>query len=725
MVLIILGGLVPLAVAFSLGKLCFRNAPDAIALGLGAVIESLLVFGLLAGGIAQPPVFFALGAIGLLPLAWLSPRLNFPMPRGLPAGILAVYGVLYLIYALAPEVQPDAVTYHLGLVAEYARLGRFPDRVGFFEMLPQGMEMLFLFAFVIGKHSAAKLVHFGLLLATVPLLIELGRQLRLPDYICSTAATLYFCAPVVGLTGTSTYNDAALVFFTLATLLALLLGDRYLLPAGLLAGFCYAIKMNGLLVPALAAGFVVMRIRRPTGASAADQGVRPTIRGLLIFTAAALIPIAPWMIRNSIVAGNPLAPLGNAIFPTQYFHLTMERALAQSWRNLEGFSFSFHAAPWELAVNGKLQGIFGPIFLLLPIGLLALRLPMGRWIWLASALLAIPWLSNAGARFLMQSLPFLALALAISLDMLARPVLWVCLGVHAVTCWPAVVALYQSPGAWRLQEVPWRVVLRLESEADYLAHTVWEYPLAGLLQERTKPNETTFTLTGISNAYSDRKVVDWWESALADRIRNTLEMASFYADAPCFDLRAEWPTEPLGGLRFRLKVPHRGEWDLTEVRLYSGGDRVYNSPQWLLTSWPNPWEAPLAFDDNFASSWRTWEPMRPGMFLEVRFDRPQRLTSAVLASHSPVYDVPVEFYGLAANNKWKLLSDHPERILRPKQDMRRSAARYLKHNGIDYILAPVSSIGVWQLGKLLVEQAREWGLEDVGQLGVVHLLHIE
>jgi hypothetical protein len=709
--LIILGGFVPLAVAYSLGKLCFRSAPDVIALGLGAVIESLLVFALLALGIARPPVLVAFAALGLLPLAWLRPRLRLPMPAGLPAVILAVYAVLYLIYALAPEIQPDAVSYHLGLVAEYARLGSFPDRVGFFEMLPQGMEMLFLVAFAIGKHSAAKLVHFGLLLATVPLLIELGRRLRLPDYVSAAAAALYFCAPVVGLTGTSTYNDAALVFFTLAALLALLLGDGYLLPAGLLAGFCYAIKMNGLLVPLLAAGFVVVRHWRGSA-----------IKPLLTITAAAVIPIAPWLIRNTIVAGNPLAPLGNAIFPTQYFHLTMERALAQSLRHYEGFSF--RVAPWELAVHGGLQGIFGPIFLLLPIGLLVLRRPIGRWIWLAAALLVIPWFSNVGARFLMQSLPFFALALAMALGMLARPVLWICLGLHAAACWPAVVALYQSPEAWRLPALPWRVVLRLESEHDYLARNVWGYQLASLLRERTRPGETTFALLGIPSAYTDSKVVDWWQSALADRVRNTIEMASLYADAPVFDLRAEWPAEPLAGLRFRLKVPHRGEWDLTEARFYSGADRVHNSPHWLLTSWPNRWEAPLAFDDNFASSWRTWEPMRPGMFFEVRFDHPQLLTSAVLTSHSPVYDVPVEFYGLDAANKWKLLSDHPQRVLRPRQDLRRPAMRYLKRNGIDYILAPESTTGVWQLGKLLVEQAREWGLEDVGQFEVVHLLRI-
>jgi hypothetical protein len=707
-VLIILGGLVPLAVAFSLGKLCFRDAPDVITLGVGAVIESLVIFGLLAAGIAQPPVFYALGALGLAPLIWLCPRLRFPMPGGLPAVIIAVYGVLYLIHTLAPEVQPDAMSYHLAEVTEYAKLGRFPNRVGFFEMLPQGMEMLFLFAFVIGKQSAAKLVEFGFLLATVPLLIELGRRMRLPDHLFSAAAAFYFCAPVTGVTGTSTYNDAALVFFTLATLLALLLGRQYLMPAGLLAGFCYAIKMSGLLVPALAAAFVLARWRKPWA--------------LAITTAAGLVSIVPWLIRNSVATGNPLAPLGNAIFPTQYFHLPMETALADSWRHYDGFSFQ--TAPWELAVGGKLQGTFGPAFLLLPIGLLALRRPAGRWIWLAGALLAIPWFSNAGARFLMPSLPLFALALAMSLDMLARPVLWACLAVHAVTCWPTVAAMYQSPTAWRLGQLPWRAALRLESEQDYLARTVWEYRLTDLLAQ-TRPSETTFSLTAIPNAYAGRPIVDWWQSALADRIMDTLRLASVYSDVPFFDLRAEWPSETLNALRFRLTTTHPGEWDLNEVRLFSGSDRVNNSLRWQSTAWPNTWEVPVAFDDNFASRWRTWEPMHPGMFVEVRFDHPQRLTAAALASHSPIYNVPVEFYGLGSNGAWKLLSAHPKRVLRPKEDLRRPAMLYLKSCGIDYILAPVSTAGVWQLGKILVEQRREWGLEDVGQRGPVQLLRIQ
>src|SRR6266567_7900729 len=100
---IILGGLLPLAVAYSLGKLCFPQAPDVIALGTGAAIESLIVLALLAAGIAHPPAFVALAVIGLLPLAWRRPRPRAPMPRGVTGLVFAIYGVVYLIHALSPE----------------------------------------------------------------------------------------------------------------------------------------------------------------------------------------------------------------------------------------------------------------------------------------------------------------------------------------------------------------------------------------------------------------------------------------------------------------------------------------------------------------------------------------------------------------------------------------------------------------------------------------------
>ena len=704
---ILLGGLIPLAVAYSLGKLCFRHVPDVIALGLGAVIESLVIFGFMAAGVARPPQFLALAIVGLLPLLFLRPRFRGPAPTGLLLILIfGGYAVFYLIHALAPEMQPDAMAYHLGLVSEYARLGGFPSRITFYETLPQGMEMLFLFAFTIGKHSAAKLVDFGFLLATVPLMIEIGRRLQLSDRVSGAAAALYFCSPIVGITGTSTYNDATLVFFTLATFLVLLIwrqeqNDRYLLAAGMLAGFCYCIKVSCLLVPVLAFAFVAWERR---------------LRPMIALTASAMIVIGPWMIRDVLVTGSPLAPLANAFFPTQYFHLPMEHSLVAYWWHYPGFSWS--GAPHDLTVGGTLQGNFGPVWYLLPVGLLALRSRVGRWMWLAALLLAIEWILNVGTRFLMPSLPFLAFALAMSLDSLWRPLLWACLAIHAVTSEPTVALKYQTSDAWILKPLPWRAALRLESEHDYLTRNVWVYPLLDLLRDKTGPTETTFSLVGLPNAYSERTVVDFWQSALSDRVMDALNVVEWHYDA-----RVEWPMQELAGLRFRMDTDFPGEWDLSDVRLYSSKSAV-SSQKWQLRAWPNPWEAQLAFDDNVVSRWRTWGPARRGMFVEVSFDQPRRLTSAVLSMHLMTDTAPLDIYGQGTDGTWKLLSHNPKLVGQPPRDLRREAMAFVKQSGIDYILAPTESAGVWRVGRTLVRLHEDWGLEDVGQMGEVHLLRI-
>ena len=211
--------------------------------------------------------------------------------------IFAAYGVWYLVNALAPETIADGITYHLGLPNEYLRLGGFPDHITFYDVVPQGMEMLYTVAFAFGRHAAAKLVEFAFFLATIPLIFRVGRRLGATDLACLVAAVFYFCAPVAGITGSSSYNDAAGVFFMLAAFYLLLLADaRYLLPAGVLAGFCYAIKLPGVVVVAGAVLFV-----------AAQRRWKP----VLIVAAGAVLMMAPWVVRAAVLTGNPVAPLMN------------------------------------------------------------------------------------------------------------------------------------------------------------------------------------------------------------------------------------------------------------------------------------------------------------------------------------------------------------------------------------------------------------------------------
>ncbi len=403
---ILFGGAFTLASAYALGSIALRKlpAPPEIALAVGAVLESALVFLALLGGVGYWPVYLAIGASAMAAFPWLRGKHAgeaVPWNRT-AAALFAAYGLFYLVNSLAPETLADGLTYHLGLPYEYTRLGTFPRRIEFYNMLPQGMEMLFTMAFAFGRHSAARLVEFGFFLAGVPLIFRIGRRLGMSDLASLVAAVFYFTAPVIAVTGVTSYNDAALVFYTLAAFYLLLVwrgtaDARYLPAAGLLAGFCYDIKFSGIFTAAGAVLFVLW--------------VRPQ-KAILVVAGAALA-VAPWAIRSTVLTRDPVAPLMSSVFRNPYFHVATETDLAKSLRSLNAVAPA--RVPWELAFGDHLMGTYGPLLFALPLGLLALRKRSARLCLMAAAILAIPWYSNTGARFLMPSLTFAALALGMAL----------------------------------------------------------------------------------------------------------------------------------------------------------------------------------------------------------------------------------------------------------------------------------------------------------------------
>jgi 4-amino-4-deoxy-L-arabinose transferase-like glycosyltransferase len=720
---IVFGALFTLAVAWMLGNICLSRlpAPPVITLAVGAAAESTIVFVLLAAGMANRFSFAVLAAVCLGLLLWLrhtAPRLADPVKARadrvtlfVSGAALACYAALYLINALAPELEPDAIAYHLGLTSEYVRLGGFPHRVGFYEMVPQGLEMLFVPAFAFGRHSAARLVHCAFLLASVPLILSVARRLGLPDRAGLAAAVLYFCAPMAGITGTSTYTDAGAVFFVLDTFYLLLVwrdtrDRRYLIPAGITAGFCYAIKLPGGLVVILAIAFVLFT----------ERSIH--VKTLALLAGAAILMAAPWVLRAGIMTGNPLAPLFNRLFPNEYFHPAMEIDLARalsSWRGVPAWR-----VPYEIIVGGAFQGIMGLAFFALPAGLLALRKPAGRLCWLAAALLALPWFWNTGGRFLMPSLPFLALALAMALP---RQLQWAAIAVQAIACWPQVFPLYHPAYTWRVERIPWRAALRIESEPAYLARLQGQYQIARLLNDYTAPGDRIFSLVSVPRAYTDRTVLEFWHTAQADDLGDALRVALAPTDL-IYNVKADWTPRPLEGLRIRVPRAAPAEWLIHEIQLFSGDDQILNRPDWQLRAWPNVWDLPLAFDDNQATRWRTWEPIRAGMYVEVDFAAPQMLSGAVMMTPDAMLHLPFDFYG-RERGAWHLLTGQPVATPRQVGDVRLGATRAIRRAGFHYLLISTSKDeGNGRIGAAMAGHEVEWGLEKVGEYGPIYLYRI-
>jgi hypothetical protein len=680
--------------------------PASITLGVGAAALSFAIFFLRLSGHAGPRGMIALGIISTAPLIWLGVgAVNWPRLPRVIAVIFIAYSVFYIVQAMAPETRSDANVYHLTPAVESMRSGGFGDQISFYERLPQGMENLFAMAYSVGGSSAAKLIHLALFLATFPLLIELGRWIGASIEISAIAATLYLCAPVAGVSGTSAMTDAALVFYTAATLLLLLLwredrDDRLLLLAGLTAGFCYCCKITGILIPVFA-GVYLITVRRWKPA--------------LLFSAAALSMMTPWIIRNAVEVGNPTAPLLNRYFPNPYFHIATEDLYSENLRSYGGVSL--REVPLEITVGGaKLQGIVGPVFLLAPLALLALRYRTGRIVVACAVVLAVPWFLNMGTRFLMQSVPFVALAMAMAVP---RAGAYALLLIQSVGAAPPLLEQYAQSYP---ELFPWRAALRIESEPDFMRRACWDYRIAKMVEANTQPGDRIFDLFGAQLALMDREVVGSYQTAAGDNLSTGFELALFQDRGTLYDQRAAFSEQPLRAIRIEQTASTRQIWSVHEIELFRGEQKVGNSRRWILDAWPNSWEAPLGLDQNLVSRWRTWEPAQPGMYYELVFDRPEALSGINVVGRNSENEPTIAISGQKADGGWVRFP--APRTARPALNLQRSAVKMVRRAGLKYILTPTGKGGGGPIGVAMVNHLSDWGVEIAGQVDSVYLLRI-
>ncbi len=169
---ILFGALFTIATAWSLGMLLLRNlAPsfDAwerrlLAFVAGSACLSEIMFALSAARLVHRGVLLALGLaiIGYAAYsgALRSPGKTFaplaPLWRWIFVAAFAAFTWYGFFNALAPEHSSDGMAYHLSEVLIYQHAHGFPRITNdMYANLSQGIELLFLFAFDFGRHSAA------------------------------------------------------------------------------------------------------------------------------------------------------------------------------------------------------------------------------------------------------------------------------------------------------------------------------------------------------------------------------------------------------------------------------------------------------------------------------------------------------------------------------------------------------------------------------------------
>jgi hypothetical protein len=590
----------PLWRAFSAGELPGLPAalPDALArtglglLGLGVVLLAAQAIGAVVLRLVRLPLsgaegllfrtalgfgalaylFLGLAAFGVFTPTWVSVLLLFSAsggviwsagrirafigkspahrrPRHLRSNrlwmmITVLASGMALLAALAPEVEYDALWYHLWLPELWLAAGKPVDLVReYVALYPLTWELLFGGAAVVGGPVAAKLLHWiclplGALLA--------GQFIRrfFPTASPWLAAAVFVTVPTVFWEATTAYIDLALALYVGLALYASL---RYLetagspdsastargwLPAAVLSlGLALAIKHLALFVYVLLVPAVGLARWRAAGRWQA--AVLPT----LAFGAGSLILPLPWYLRAWLLAGNPFFPDLYSIFgafPPERWSPITEAGLAR-FKARFGMGRSPLALlllPWNVTMHAaRFGGSLGPVFLLLVLPGAALfqrwRRPGSHRLFWALVGFAVGYLAlwaSPLSSFQLRFLVPLALVLAVlaaaavprlsallRLGRLPSSLLPTSLALLLLLNLPPFLSLHegdrQEYEGWLTHvhhTLPVGVVLGYESRPQYLGRVLPAYRAWRYINAHLPPDAYVLTFIGGDNLYGRR-----------------------------------------------------------------------------------------------------------------------------------------------------------------------------------------------------------------------------
>ncbi len=316
----------------------FEWASAAIPAGLALLALAALCFGL-AGLLTSGSVLALCAALTLLEARalWRGAR-RLPEVLGQTA-LSAEQGVLLalcgfvalaaLAWALAPEIQYDALNYHLAVPAAYLAEHRVLDLPHFWHSyFAQMMEMVFALGLALGGQAAVKLLTFAMGIAAALAVYALGRVL-FNARVGLWAAALFYATPMTAWLSGTAYTDLAVGFFFFSSLIAFLRWRRarengWLRASGWLAGASLGVKATAAYGLPVIGAMMLWDLARGFGG---PQGSPPgfpeqrrgsglaRMRSLAGFLGPAALSALPWYLLRFSFTGNPFFPLGTRLFP--------------------------------------------------------------------------------------------------------------------------------------------------------------------------------------------------------------------------------------------------------------------------------------------------------------------------------------------------------------------------------------------------------------------------
>lgn len=456
--------------------------------------------------------------------------------------ILAILLILLIetILNVTPPVSRDALIHHLAIPKLWLKHGGFYEiKWASFSYFPMNVDLLYLFPLYLNKDFLAKFIHMGFGLGTAFLIFNyLKKRVNL---IAGLLGVLVFLStPAVFRLSTEAYVDLGLVFFTTASLLAMIRycddefkSIKWLLISAICMGLALGTKYNALMIWFFLTLAIVFIHSRQT------NNQWQSIRYGFLFFFVSLLVFSPWLIKNYILTGNPFYPLMRGLFNVSSFVTdegTRSIVYGHTYMGLfqmresmfgEGFIETL-LIPFRYFFQGQdnsaryFDGVLNPLLILLaPFAFMNKQFLRDKLLFMILAafiILTTTFLDHIRIRYILPAIPFLCILCVIGFVNIWN---WVIsLSKHIRYVLAALVlsafTLALSQNAFYIKNyyskiAPWNYVTGRETRDAFISRHSSSYPVIKYINESTPKNSRIRLLfLGRRGYYLDRIYeADW------------------------------------------------------------------------------------------------------------------------------------------------------------------------------------------------------------------------
>ncbi len=497
-------------------------------LGFGVVAMVMLLLGL-SGELTRAAVWiFLLASSGWSVRFWRRHIPMFSRPRmsdgeAILFTLMALVAVVYLLWAVAPEVQYDALNYHLHVPAKYLQNARITELPYLHAYLARWVELFFAACLAVGGAATAKMWVFFMSLIAAAGAYALGSRAA-DRRVGLWAAALFLTTPLIGWLFGTAYIDNILALFVTSSFVALVRWqdskkDGWLYAAALLAGVGVGSKVNIAFVYVLIGPIVIWRLRR-------------RLRILAVAVIAASVFAVPTYALTYSFTGNPIFPLLNGVFKSPKWPLenkinnASDFGLPMNARSLIRFPFrlTFDTTRFGEALPRGTVGV--ALLLAFPFSLFLLQRerPAVRLL-IAGVMsyLLVMFYTMQYARYYLMILPIVVVLAVMTVFHLAPPSRWLTVALFLIV---AVQPLIHSAHFWNIPErFPIRLALGLEDRQSFLGRALPGYSAAAYLNAVTGDRDKILGV-GTENLrfYLRPELQTWQLSIITDPMRALADM---------------------------------------------------------------------------------------------------------------------------------------------------------------------------------------------------------